>query len=81
MKDEKQYWLERPGSIRKLWILLWAICALTVLPDFFLHRHPHFGIDHISGFFALLGFVACAILILAAKVISFVLKKKVNYYD
>ena len=29
MKDEKDHWLVRPETIRKLWILLIVICAAT----------------------------------------------------
>lgn len=64
-----------------LWILLFVVCGLTIVPDFFTHRHPHFGFDGFVGFYAIFGFVACAVLILLAKLISKILKVKVNYYD
>jgi hypothetical protein len=83
MMDEKKEfdYFDRPETIRKLWMLLYAVCALTVVPDFFTHRHSYFGIDHWFGFYAALGFVACAVLILISKIIGFVLKVKENYYD
>jgi hypothetical protein len=83
MNNQKKYtdFFERPGTIKALWVLLFAVCALTLVPDFFIHRHPHFAYDDKFGFFALLGFVACALLILLAKGIGFVLKKKEDYYD
>ena len=49
--------------------------------ELFTHRHPHFGFDGFFGFYAILGFVACAALILIAKGIGFVLKKGEDYYD
>ena len=83
MNKEKKYtdFFERPGTIKILWVLLYAVCALTLVPDFFVHRHPHFAYDNYFGFFALLGFVACALLILIAKGIGFFLKKNEDYYD
>jgi len=83
MNKEKKYtdYFERPGTIKILWVLLYAVCALTLVPDFFVHRHPHFTHDGFFGFFALLGFVACALLILIAKGIGFFLKKDEGYYD
>jgi len=85
MKQEKEsYFLERPGAIRKLWIILYIICALTVVSDFFIERgphEPHFAVDHYVGFYALLGFVACSVSILFAKVAGFILKRKEDYFD
>lgn len=71
---------ERPGVIRGLWILLWVVCGLTLLPEFFIERHPHFAIDGFFGAFAVLGFVACAILILVAKAGGYLLKRREDYY-
>jgi hypothetical protein len=82
MKQEKESdYLERPGTIRKLWIILFIICGLTVVPDFFLKREPHFGVDHYFGFYALLGFIACAVLILFAKAVGYILKRREDYFD
>ena len=78
---EKQGFLDRPGSIRKLWILLYVVCGLTLVPELFITRKPHFAYDDIFGFYALMGFVACALLILIAKGIGFILKKSEGYYD
>lgn len=79
--DESQGFFEKPGTIKLLWILLYAVCAFTLVPDFFIHRHPHFAYDNYFGFFAGLGFIACALLILIAKGIGFFLKKREGYYD
>ena len=79
--NDKKDFLERPGTIRLLWILLWVICGLTLVPEFFLDRHPHFERDGMFGYYALLGFVACAALILIAKGLGYILKRKENYYD
>jgi hypothetical protein len=78
---EKQDFFDKPENIRKLRILLYLICGLTVLMELFTHRHPHFGFDGFFGFYAILGFVACAALILFAKGIGVVLKKDEDYYD
>ncbi len=82
MKKKKEFdYFDKPENIRKLWIMLYAVCGLLVVPDFFTHRHPHFGFDGFFGFYALLGFVACAALILISKVLGLVLKAKEDYYD
>ena len=73
--------LDKPENIKKLWILLYVVCGLTVLMELFAHRHPHFGFDGFFGFNAVLGFVACAALIIIAKGIGYILKKGEDYYD
>jgi len=79
-KKEPDYF-DKPENIRKLWIMLYIVCGLLVVPDFFTHRHAYFGFDGFFGFYALLGFVSCAALILISKLVGLVLKVKENYYD
>jgi len=82
MKPNKEFdYFDRPETIKKLWIMLVVVCGLVVIPDFFTQRHPHFGFDGFFGFYALLGFVSCAALILFAKVLGWVLKVSEDYYD
>jgi hypothetical protein len=82
MKQKKEFdWFDRPESIRKLWIFLYAVCGLLIIPDFFTHRHSYFGFDGCFAFFAILGFVSCAVLILFSKLVALVLKVKEDYYD
>ncbi len=79
-KKEFDYF-DRPEVIRKLWILLYGSCGLTVVMELFAHRHPHFGFDGFFGFYAVLGFVSCAALILFSKFLGMVLKAREDYYD
>jgi uncharacterized membrane protein len=73
--------LERPSTIRWLWILLYIVCGLTLVPELFLDRHAYFGFDGFFGFYALMGFIACAVLILIAKFGGKFLKRTEQYYD
>ena len=79
--NKKSDFFDKPENIKKLWIMLYALCGLLVVSDFFTHRHPHFGFDGFFGFYALLGFVSCAALILFSKLVGLVLKVKEDYYD
>ncbi len=81
MQDNTPGFFERPTTIKALWIMLYAVCALTIVPELFIERHAYFGIDHFFSFFAILGFVACALLILLAKGLGYILKKNEGYYD
>lgn len=74
-------WFDRPESRRMLWRALWATCALTLAAEFFVHRKGYFGIDSVFGFFAALGFLACAAMILGTKALGIFLKRGEDYYN
>ena len=75
------HWLVRKSTIRLLWIAFIAILALTVLADFWVEHHPHFGIEGTFGFGAWFGFVACLVLVVGAKALGVILKRPDTYYD
>ena len=75
------HWLVRPETIRKLWIVFIAVLAATVLGDFFVEHHPHFGIDGTFGFGAWYGFITCVAMVLFAKGLGLILKRPDTYYD
>lgn len=75
------HWLARPGSIRKLWAGFIAVLAATVLADLVIHRHAYFAIDGTFAFYAWDGFASCVGMILIAKLLGVMLKRKDDYYD
>ena len=81
MKDNTPGFFEKPKTIRMLWILLYVVCGLTLAPELFIERHAYFGIDDFFSFYAILGFIACALLIIFAKGLGYLLKKDEDYYD
>jgi len=74
-------WIYRDSTKRLLWAILGTACFLSVLAELFITRHAHFGVDQSLGFFALLGFGMCAILIVVAKGLGYILKKAPDFYD
>ncbi|MCB1488781.1 MAG: hypothetical protein KDJ88_15165 [Bauldia sp.] len=74
-------WLVRPSTIRLLWVVFIAILALTVVADFFIDHHGTFGIDGTIGFYAWYGFVSCVVLVVGARGLGVLLKRKDTYYD
>ncbi len=82
MADPKKEfdWFDKPASRKLLWWILWIVCGLTVVAEFFIHRHPHFDIDGIFSYYALMGFVGCAAMILIAKGLGLFLKRNEDYY-
>jgi hypothetical protein len=68
-------------TIRRCWIGFIALLVLTVLAEAFVAWHPHFAVERIYGFNAAYGFLACAALILAARALGLLLKRRDDYYD
>lgn len=77
----KQNWFYRKSSIKKLWVGAVIVLVLTVIAEFFIELHPHFEIEALFGFHALYGFLACVAMVLFAKVLGFLIKRKDDYYD
>lgn len=66
---------------RTLWTIFAIALALSVLAEFAIDIHPHFGIDGWFGFHALFGFLACVAMVLFAKLLGLVLKRGDDYYE
>jgi hypothetical protein len=74
------HWLARPATIRKLWIVFVLILAATLAAELLVGHEAYFGIDGTPAFNAWFGFLACAALIAAAKLLGLVLKRPDTYY-
>jgi len=82
MSEKKEFdWFDHDKNRKLLWKLLWGTCALTVFAELFVDVHPHFGFDDFFGFSAILGFGSCAVLIILAKLLGYVLKVREDFYD
>ena len=77
----KQHWLVRPGTIRLLWIIYLFILAVTVLAGLFTEGHASFPIDGSFAFNAWSGFLSCIGMVLVAKLLGLLLRRKDTYYD
>lgn len=75
------HWLVRPGTIRLLWMIFAVILVVTVMADMFIHHHAWFGLDGTFGFGAWFGFVSCIAMVVFAKALGAVLKRRDTYYD
>lgn len=75
------HWLTRGSTIKRLWIGSVIVLAATVLTDFAIDHHPHFGLDGTFGFGAWFGFASCVAMIVFAKALGAILKRPDTYYD
>jgi hypothetical protein len=84
--ESRKHWLYRSENVPRLWIIMIVILLLSLLPEFFLHHHPHFAesgftLDSSFAFHAWFGFLACAGMVALAKILGIFLKRKDTYYD
>ena len=77
----QQHWLVKPATIRKLWWLLGIVLAITVIAQAVIHIHAYFDIDGRFGFYALFGFLSCALMVLFAKLLGLIVKRHEHYYE
>lgn len=79
-RDPPIHWLDRPGTVARLWRGFLLALALTVGAEFFVALHPAFAVDRLFGFAAAFGFFSCALMILGAKLLGAWLKRPDDYY-
>ncbi|MFU8814573.1 MAG: hypothetical protein ACNA7W_04445 [Pseudomonadales bacterium] len=74
-------WLSQPATIRRLWIVFTAVLALTIALQLLFPADAHFVVDGWLGFGAIFGFGVCVLMVFAAKVLGWVIKRPDDYYD
>ena len=59
-----------------------AFLSALLASEFFIHKHTYFRWEEWPGFYAVFGFIAFVVLILAAKyILRPIIKRKEDYYD
>ena len=81
MSQPKEYWLDNPHNVTRIFYGLWIACGLLIAIDLFLHRHEYFEFATLFGFHAFYGFFACVALVLIAKQLRRILMRAEDYYD
>ena len=79
--SKNDHWLVRPATIRLLWRVFTGVLALTVLTQLGFGVKGYFGVDGWVGFGGLFGFLACLVMVLIAKGLGLVLKRREDYYN
>lgn len=81
MNDTQEHWLRRPETIRKLWIIGIVVLAILVILGELIQQHPHFDGEKLFGFNAWFGFGSCVAMVIGAKLLGVILKRKDTYYE
>ncbi len=82
----KRHLFDEPRNVKRIIRLLFACCALLLLVDFAIHGHLSFreglfDTEGWFGFYPVYGFVACVLLVLAAKQMRKFLMRGEDHYD
>jgi hypothetical protein len=80
-KGEREYWLDRPANVRKVYLAVWAACALLLVAEPFVHKHAEVPAESWFGFHGWFGFVACVGLVLAAKWLRRLIRRPEDFYE
>jgi hypothetical protein len=81
MKNDKQYFLDKPRNVKRLIQGFYGCCVVLFVLDFVIHRHSSHSWENLWGFYALYGFGSCVVLVLLAKQMRKFLMRHENYYD
>lgn len=77
----KPQWLSRPENVRRLWRGFVTVLAFVVAAQFAVPVHGYFAAEDWFGFAALFGFLACVGMVLFAKLLGLLLKRRDDYYE
>ena len=82
MDDNKQYLFDNPKNVQRVLYGLFASLILLLAVEPFVHKHPYFAWENWFGFYAIFGFVACVLLVLAAKfILRPLVKREEDHYE
>lgn len=81
IEGETVHVFDKPANVRRVLLLLYAVCTLLLLADFVLHRHIEHPLEGLPGFYAVYGFVGCVSLVIVAKELRRLVMRSEDYYD
>lgn len=79
--DGRTHMFDKPENVARVRQALYALCAISVVAELFIHRHVEHPWEVTPLFYCLYGFAACVILVLVAKEMRKVLMRDEDYYD
>ncbi|AWB11038.1 hypothetical protein TDSAC_1702 [Thermodesulfobium acidiphilum] len=73
---------EKPESLKITLIVLFSFLTVVTILDLIVPKKAEYGFEEFPSFFSVYGFVACVVLVLAAKyILRPIVKRKEDYYD
>jgi len=78
---EKQHFLDNPRNIKRLLFVFYILCALSVVAEFFVHRHVDHPWEALFSFYPIYGFLGIVILVMLSVVLRKLVMREETYYD
>jgi len=80
--EERTWWLDRKENVTKIARTLYGVCAVLLLADLVIDRHPETEIEAFPFFYGIYGFIGSVFLVMTAKeVLRRFVKRPEDYYD
>ena len=70
-----------PKKDRIVLYVLYAVCAVSTIADFFIHRHVEHPWEALPAFYSVYAFISIIVLIFLAKALRMIVMRKEEYYD
>jgi hypothetical protein len=80
VEPDRSHWLVRPANVRILAFVGIALLVASVLLELVFPPKHHFEVEHVFGFAAWFGFGTCLVMVVFAKLLGFVVKRKEGFY-
>ncbi len=80
-ENGKRHIFDNPRNVKAVIYGLYALCGVLFVLDFFVYRHVYHPWEAWFGFYAIYGFVCCVLLVLAAKEMRKMVRRREDYYD
>jgi len=85
-EPEGTHLFDSAGTVRRLILVFFVVCALLVIGDLLYHRHLSFadGVNPVEGwfgFYAIYGFIAYVMIVLGSIPLRKLMMRSEDYYD
>ena len=80
--DTKTYLFDKHRNVQILLRCFYVSLLILLIIELFVHKYAHFAWEMWPEFYAVYGFVACVVLVVAAKyILRPLVKRREDYYD
>ncbi len=79
--SKRAHYFDNPRNLKRVLRIFYLLSAGLFLLDLLVDRHVTHGWESFPGFYAVYGFVACALLVLLAKGLRTIVMRDESYYE
>lgn len=73
-------WADSGTQVNRFILGLLMLCAVLVLLELVVHRHASMPGEAVTGFYAMAGFIAFTLIVLAARLLRLLIRRDETYY-